>query len=102
MKVLILAHSTCGDVQPYAALAVALQQAGHQAVLAAPAGVRGARRPVRAACPAGTRQTHTLLDDPSMRIVGVWWLVGLCFVLRLPKVPPGPDAGHQLTEAVRS
>jgi len=35
-------------------------------------------------------------------IVGLWWLVGLGFVLRLPKIPPGPDAEHRLTEAVRS
>jgi basic amino acid/polyamine antiporter, APA family len=34
-------------------------------------------------------------------IVGIWWLVGLYFVLRLPKVAPGPDAEHRLTTAVR-
>jgi len=34
-------------------------------------------------------------------IVGLWWLVGAWFVLRLPKVPPGPDAEHRLLEATR-
>jgi amino acid transporter len=34
-------------------------------------------------------------------IVGIWWLVGLYFVLRLPKVAPGPDAEHRLIAATR-
>jgi basic amino acid/polyamine antiporter, APA family len=34
-------------------------------------------------------------------IVGLWWLAGLYFVFRLPKVAPGADAEHRLTEAVR-
>ncbi|MGH3505025.1 MAG: glycosyltransferase, partial [Nocardioidaceae bacterium] len=38
MKALIVAHGTRGDVQPYAALAHALQACGHLTVLAAPAG----------------------------------------------------------------
>ncbi|WP_281424800.1 APC family permease [Pseudonocardia nigra] len=29
-------------------------------------------------------------------IVGVWWLVGLYFLTRLPKVAPGPDAHREL------
>ncbi|GAB1824287.1 glycosyltransferase [Herbidospora sp. RD11066] len=37
MKVLIITHGTRGDVQPFAALGLALRQAGHEAVLAAPA-----------------------------------------------------------------
>ena len=36
MKVLVLSLGTRGDVQPFLALAVALRQAGHDAVLAAP------------------------------------------------------------------
>lgn len=38
MKALIVAHGTRGDVQPYTALAHALQACGHRTVLAAPAG----------------------------------------------------------------
>ncbi len=36
MRALILAYGTRGDVQPYAALGRTLQEAGHEAVLAAP------------------------------------------------------------------
>jgi sterol 3beta-glucosyltransferase len=38
MKALILTHGTRGDVQPYVALAHALQEAGHNALLGAPEG----------------------------------------------------------------
>jgi APA family basic amino acid/polyamine antiporter len=34
-------------------------------------------------------------------IVGVWWVVGLYFVLRLPKVAAGPDAEQELIAATR-
>ncbi|MEU3648800.1 glycosyltransferase [Lentzea sp. NPDC034063] len=37
MRVLLVAHGTRGDVQPLLALAVALNDAGHEALLAAPA-----------------------------------------------------------------
>jgi UDP:flavonoid glycosyltransferase YjiC (YdhE family) len=37
MRVVVLAYGTRGDVQPYVALGVALQQAGHEVRLAAPA-----------------------------------------------------------------
>lgn len=36
MKALLVTHGTRGDVQPFLALAVALRQAGHDALLAAP------------------------------------------------------------------
>lgn len=36
MRALLVTHGTRGDVQPFLALAVALRQAGHDAVLAAP------------------------------------------------------------------
>ncbi|MCX2953648.1 glycosyltransferase [Lentzea sp. NEAU-D7] len=36
MKALLVTHGTRGDVQPFLALAVALRQAGHSALLAAP------------------------------------------------------------------
>jgi hypothetical protein len=35
-------------------------------------------------------------------IVGLWWLVGLWFVLRLPRIAPGPDAEEQLIAATES
>ncbi|MFB9679036.1 hypothetical protein [Streptosporangium vulgare] len=41
MKILILTHGIRGDVQPYAALALALQQPGYHAVPAAPAASAG-------------------------------------------------------------
>lgn len=37
MRALLVTHGTRGDVQPFLALAVALRQAGHEALLAAPA-----------------------------------------------------------------
>lgn len=33
-------------------------------------------------------------------MVGVWWLVGLVFLIRLPRVRPGPDAEERLMAAV--
>lgn len=41
MRALLVAHGTRGDVQPLLALAVALNNAGHEAVLAAPASFAG-------------------------------------------------------------
>jgi amino acid transporter len=35
-------------------------------------------------------------------IVGLWWLVGLFFVLRLPRISPGPDAEERLIAATQS
>lgn len=64
---LILTHGTRGDVQPFAALAHALHQAGHEAVLAAPAA---------SASLAGRHDLpflplhdgpNTLLDEPEIR-----------------------------------
>jgi basic amino acid/polyamine antiporter, APA family len=34
-------------------------------------------------------------------IVGLWWLVGVYFVLQLPKIGPGADAEERLTAATR-
>jgi sterol 3beta-glucosyltransferase len=67
MKVLILAHGTRGDVQPYAALAVALEQAGHQAVLAAPAASASLVAPYGLQFQPVHDGPNTLLDDPSIR-----------------------------------
>ncbi|MFI6577136.1 APC family permease [Nocardiopsis sp. NPDC050513] len=33
-------------------------------------------------------------------MVGVWWLVGLVLIVRLPSVAPGPDAERELVEAM--
>ncbi|MEV0646425.1 glycosyltransferase [Phytomonospora sp. NPDC050363] len=67
MKVLILTHGTRGDVQPYAALAVALKREGHDPVLAGPA----ASAPL-AASHALTYMPlddgpNKLIDDPRIR-----------------------------------
>jgi sterol 3beta-glucosyltransferase len=67
MKVLILAHGTRGDVQPYAALAVALEQAGHRAVLAAPAASVSLVAPYGLQFQPVHDGPNTLLDDPSIR-----------------------------------
>ncbi|MPZ60053.1 MAG: amino acid permease [Propionibacteriales bacterium] len=32
-------------------------------------------------------------------IVGLWWALGLVFVLRVPSVPPGPDAEREIRTA---
>lgn len=67
MKVLVLAHGTRGDVQPYAALTLALQQAGHEAVLAAPAASAGLAVPNGIAFVAVHDGPNTLIDDPEIR-----------------------------------
>ncbi|GAA5057102.1 sterol 3beta-glucosyltransferase [Thermocatellispora tengchongensis] len=67
MKVLILTHGTRGDVQPYAALALALLRAGHQAVLAAPAAMAGLARPHGITFAPVHDGPNTLMDDPHIR-----------------------------------
>ena len=67
MKVLILTHGTRGDVQPYAALALALQQAGHHAVLAAPAASAALAEPYGLPFAAVHDGPNTLIDDPKIR-----------------------------------
>ncbi|MGS2644450.1 nucleotide disphospho-sugar-binding domain-containing protein [Streptosporangium sp. LJ11] len=67
MKVLILTHGTRGDVQPYAALALALQQAGHHAVLAAPAASAALAQPHGLPFAPVHDGPNTLLDDPRIR-----------------------------------
>jgi sterol 3beta-glucosyltransferase len=67
MKVLVLAHGTRGDVQPYAALALALQQAGHTAVLAAPAASAALVMPNGLQFVAVHDGPNTLSDDPQIR-----------------------------------
>ena len=66
MKVLVLAHGTRGDVQPFVALALALRQAGHQPLLAAPA----ESAPLVASHGLPFAPVHdgpnTLVDDPEI------------------------------------
>lgn len=68
MKVLILTHGTRGDVQPFAALALALQRSGHHPVLAAPA----ASAPLAEAhgLPFAPLDDgpNKLIDDPRIRL----------------------------------
>lgn len=40
------------------------------------------------------------LTIPEWIIVGAWWIVGLIFLIRLPRVGPGVDAEDQLVQAV--
>jgi sterol 3beta-glucosyltransferase len=66
VKVYVLAHGTRGDVQPFAALALALQQAGHTAVLAAPAASASLVTPYGLQLVAVHDGPNTL-DDPQIR-----------------------------------
>ncbi|RBQ13914.1 glycosyltransferase [Spongiactinospora rosea] len=67
MKVLIYTHGTRGDVQPFAALALALQRAGHEAVLAAPAAMASLAEPYGIAFAPVHDGPNTLIDDPQIR-----------------------------------
>lgn len=67
MKVLILTHGTRGDVQPYAALALALQRAGHEPVLAAPAASATLAEPYGLRFFPVHDGPNTLMDDPEIR-----------------------------------
>lgn len=62
MKVLMLTLGTRGDVQPYVALALALEKAGHEAILAAPE--------MFGALVTGHGVGFAALDDGPMRLVG--------------------------------
>ncbi len=62
MKVLILTMGTRGDVQPFVALARALDAAGHEAVVAAPG--------QSAALVTANGVRHAHLDDGPMRLIG--------------------------------
>lgn len=67
MRVLILTHGTRGDVQPYAALAVALREAGHEAVLGAPASSAALARPYGLDYAPLDEGPNRLLSDPRIR-----------------------------------
>ncbi|MGI5291882.1 glycosyltransferase [Nonomuraea polychroma] len=67
MKVLILTHGTRGDVQPYAALALALKRAGHEPVLGAPAAMASLATSHGIAFASLHDGPNTLMDDPDIR-----------------------------------
>ncbi|GAA1287478.1 glycosyl transferase family 1 [Planotetraspora silvatica] len=67
MRVLILTHGTRGDVQPYAALARALDLAGHEAVLAAPAASASLAEPYGLRFVPVDDGPNKLIDDPQIR-----------------------------------
>jgi sterol 3beta-glucosyltransferase len=67
VKILVLAHGTRGDVQPYAALALALRQAGHEPLLAAPAASAGLVAPYGLPFAGVHDGPNTLIDDPRVR-----------------------------------
>ncbi len=67
MKALILAHGTRGDVQPYAALACALQRAGHEAVLAAPEGSASLVESCGVPFAPLPDDMNTSMEDPAVR-----------------------------------
>lgn len=67
MKVLILTHGTRGDVQPYAALALALRTAGHEPVLAGPAAMASLAELHDITFAPLHDGPNTLIDDPDIR-----------------------------------
>lgn len=67
MRVLILTHGTRGDVQPYAALAQALYEAGHEAVLAGPAASASLAEPYGFTFAQVDDGPNKLIDDPHIR-----------------------------------
>ncbi|MGN9843963.1 glycosyltransferase [Nonomuraea sp. H19] len=67
MRVLILTHGTRGDVQPYAGLALALRQAGHEAVLGAPAALASIARGHGIPFAPLDDGPNKLIDDPGIR-----------------------------------
>ncbi|MFG1708045.1 glycosyltransferase [Nonomuraea sp. M3C6] len=67
MKVLILTHGTRGDVQPYAALALALRLAGHEVVLGAPAGSASVAQPYGLTYFPLDDGPNKLIDDSEIR-----------------------------------
>jgi sterol 3beta-glucosyltransferase len=67
MRVLILTYGSRGDVQPYAGLALALRQAGHEAVLSAPAVMASLVEPYGIPFARLDDGPNKLLDDPEIR-----------------------------------
>ena len=67
MRIAIQTLGTRGDVQPYAALARGLMQAGHEVALAAPAQFEGFVREHGIAFDSLPREFLDLMDDPAAR-----------------------------------
>ncbi|WP_433270897.1 glycosyltransferase [Actinosynnema sp. CS-041913] len=67
MKALLVTHGTRGDVQPMLALAVALREAGHHAVLAAPGSFVPAAERSEVEFAALDEGPNRLMDDPVVK-----------------------------------
>ncbi|GLZ32055.1 glycosyl transferase family 1 [Lentzea sp. NBRC 105346] len=67
MKVLLVAHGTRGDVQPLLALAIALNSAGHEALLAAPRSFADSIRAHDVEFAPLDDGPNRLLDDPVLK-----------------------------------
>lgn len=67
MKVLILAHGTRGDVQPYVALAHALQRSGHETTLGAPSGSASLAEPYGIPFAPLDDSMNEGMNDPEVR-----------------------------------
>lgn len=67
MKALIFAHGTRGDVQPYVALAHALQQSGHETTLAAPSGSASLAEPYGIPFAPLDDSMNEGMNDPDVR-----------------------------------
>jgi sterol 3beta-glucosyltransferase len=67
MKAIILTHGTRGDVQPYVALAKALREAGHEAVLGAPASAAALAEPHGVPFAPVIDEMNAFVDQPRVR-----------------------------------
>lgn len=67
MKALILTHGTRGDVQPYVALARALREAGHEAVLGAPASAAALAEPHGVPFAPAIDEMNAFMEQPRVR-----------------------------------
>ncbi|RAS67337.1 sterol 3beta-glucosyltransferase [Lentzea atacamensis] len=67
MRALLVTHGTRGDVQPFLALAVALRQAGHDAVLAAPQSFADSAAAHDVEFAPLDEGPNRLLDDPLLK-----------------------------------
>jgi sterol 3beta-glucosyltransferase len=67
VKVLLVTHGTRGDVQPMLALVVALEKAGHEAVLAAPASFSTAAAEHAVVFAPLDEGPNRLVDDPLLK-----------------------------------
>lgn len=98
MKALIFAHGTRGDVQPYVALAHALQQSGHETTLAAPSGSASLAEPYGIPFAPLDDSMNEGMNDPDVRSAMETNYRGLrgkltAFKL-MRRAAPGPSSGR--------